>query len=351
MPDAGWYQDPHNPNQLRYWNGSTWTEHVHVSENTQMTGSPPFTAQPTSANMATAAHPSNPVNDIGEWLRSSFRVAWRKLGACFVLTLVGLLPLLLVVALVAAALFDLDLDGDQVQGFGGADVALLIAAGLVALASLVWYGVITIAQYRVLYDAHRERSITIAEALAVGRRNVGRLIVAYLIVYAVGLIAFVVFAALVGGLFFALSESVGFEETLERAAPLVNLFNLLSWPISLWLTVKLAFIPVAAAVAPRHNGLLRISMRTSDGRFWPVLGRVLLLSLVLTVVFIPLGIIMAIMIGVGAVMVDGGGSIALVVVFGALFALLFVAVIYFAQIMQASGISRLYRDLGGPVVD
>ena len=345
MPDAGWYQDPHNPQQLRYWNGSTWTEHVHVPETATAAGSPPFTAQPASANMATAAHPSQPMNDIGEWLRSSFKVAWRKLGACFVLTIYGLLPLLLVAALVMAALFDLD------EGFGGADVVLLAAAGLVALASLVWYGVITIAQYRVLYDAHRERSIATGEALTVGRRNVGRLIVAYLIVYGLGLIALVVFAAVVGGLFYALSSSAGLEETLERAAPLINLFNLLTWPISLWLTVKLAFIPVAAAVAPRHSGLLRISMRASNGRFWPVLGRILLLSLVLTVVFIPLGIITAIGIGVGAVMVDGGGSIAVAVVLGVLFALLFVAVVYFAQIMQSSAISRLYRDLGGPVID
>ena len=29
MPEAGWYQDPHNPNQQRYWDGQTWTEHTH----------------------------------------------------------------------------------------------------------------------------------------------------------------------------------------------------------------------------------------------------------------------------------------------------------------------------------
>lgn len=31
-PDAGWYQDPNQPLQLRYWDGKEWTEHVHSNQ-------------------------------------------------------------------------------------------------------------------------------------------------------------------------------------------------------------------------------------------------------------------------------------------------------------------------------
>lgn len=29
LPPPAWYPDPHVPDRLRYWDGSTWTEHVH----------------------------------------------------------------------------------------------------------------------------------------------------------------------------------------------------------------------------------------------------------------------------------------------------------------------------------
>lgn len=30
LPPAGWYPNPDNPNQQRYWDGGQWTEHLHV---------------------------------------------------------------------------------------------------------------------------------------------------------------------------------------------------------------------------------------------------------------------------------------------------------------------------------
>ncbi len=347
MAEAGWYPDPHNPSQQRYWNGSTWTEHVHVHDVGPASGRPPFTPPPSGPP---AVHGGGrPLNDIGQWLRSSARVAWRKLGVCFVLTLLGLVPLVLVVALVVAALFDLDVTGDQIRGFGGFDVALLVAAGLVALGSVIWFGVITIAQHRVLYDAHRDRTISLGDALAVGRRNIGRLIVAYLIVYGIGL---VILAGIVGvAALAAFSFSSASEEMIERALRIYNIVSALSWPLSLWLTVKLAFIPVAAAVAPRDNGLVRISMRASNGRFWAVLGRMVLLSLLVGAVFIPLLILLGVVIAAAAVTADSAGGVGAVVFLVVLSGLVAAVVVYFAQVFQMSAVSRLYADLRGPVAD
>ncbi len=355
MAEAGWYADPHNPEQMRYWDGSTWTEHTHVPE-AAVPGSatrPPFSPPPPSGPPAVRPAPET-VNDIGEWLRASFRVAWRKLGICFALTMLGILPFLIVPVLVVLALFDLDLTGDQVQGFGGADVVLLIIAGLAALAGMVWFGVTVIAQYRVLYDAHRDRSIGIGAALAVGRRNIWRLVVAYLIIYLLSIAALIAFFAIVALLFFvAAGASFDSPESLEAVGPLLNLINLITVPVTLWLSVKLAFVPVAAAVAPQGQGLIRLSMGVSDGRFWAVLGRVLLLSLVMVAVIFPLQILFVVLVGLGAVALgtSGDSSIAFVVLLAMFGGLLFGVVLYFAQIMQASGLSRLYADLGGPTVE
>jgi hypothetical protein len=40
LPPAGWYADPEDPSQQRYWDGTTWTEH-------RVPGPPPAAQQPT----------------------------------------------------------------------------------------------------------------------------------------------------------------------------------------------------------------------------------------------------------------------------------------------------------------
>ena len=347
MPDAGWYPDPHNPELMRYWDGSAWTGYTRTPE-AASPEPPPFVAPPPSGQPAAVYRPPDQVNDVGQWLKQSFRVAWRRLGTCFALTVIGVLPLVVVAALAGLALYN----GGQDGGLGGLSVALLVLAGLVAVASMVWFGVITIAQYRVLYDGHRDIPISVGEALAVGRRNIGRLIVAYLIVYGIGLAVLLVVFALGAVLVVSAGSVEGWEDGIERAIPLLNLVNIASLPVSFWLTVKLAFIPVAAAVAPRDSGVLRTSMQASNGQFWPVLGRVLLLSLIITAVFIPIYILLAIIVVAGVVTVESdAASIAPVMLLGGLAGLLFGLAIYVAQIVQASGMARLYRDLGGPLAE
>jgi len=32
LPPAGWFEDPQNPTQFRYWDGATWTNHFHPKQ-------------------------------------------------------------------------------------------------------------------------------------------------------------------------------------------------------------------------------------------------------------------------------------------------------------------------------
>jgi hypothetical protein len=279
------------------------------------------------------------------------QVALRKLGACLALTALGLLPWPVVIVLVVLALGDLDIVDDQVLGFGGSDPALLVAAGLVAIAGLLWLGVIHIAFHRILYEAHHDRSISIGQALAVGRRNLWRLVGAYLLIYLAALAVFTMFAAF-GVALEAATGGFSDTESLERIVPALNLLQLVTLPLSFWLIVKLAFIPVAAAVAPRDDGLIRLSTRLGNGRFWPVLGRILLRALVTVVVMIPVQIVFVILVaGLGLFVPSAGNDISVGALLGllALTWLVMALVVYVAQIFQTSGITRLYADLGGPV--
>ena len=52
----------------------------------------------------------------------------------------------------------------------------------------------------------------------------------------------------------------------------------------IWLWVKAGFLGVAAAVAPRGASVLRASFDRSVSKFWPVLGRMLILFLITTLV-------------------------------------------------------------------
>jgi uncharacterized protein YbjQ (UPF0145 family) len=40
QPPAGWHPDPHDPSQLRYWDGSQWTEHRSPAQSQQPAAQP-----------------------------------------------------------------------------------------------------------------------------------------------------------------------------------------------------------------------------------------------------------------------------------------------------------------------
>jgi hypothetical protein len=55
-PPAGWHPDPHDPNQIRYWDGNAWTEHTQPAQNTPAAAPVPPAATP-APSVAAPARP------------------------------------------------------------------------------------------------------------------------------------------------------------------------------------------------------------------------------------------------------------------------------------------------------
>ena len=62
MPEAGWYDDPENAGQLRWWDGSRWTEQRQPRMDAEDTPPPPPPSAPPAAGSAVgpASMPSSP---------------------------------------------------------------------------------------------------------------------------------------------------------------------------------------------------------------------------------------------------------------------------------------------------
>ena len=129
-----------------------------------------------------------------------------------------------------------------------------------------------------------------------------------------------------------------------------------------WLMVKLSFL-VVAAIATRHRPfqLLRTSAAVSAGRFWPVLGRLLLLWLVVAAIGLVLGFVPGLIDGgtqasgyevevvaegdIDAIRFTSDGVTGAFVVASVLAAVLTA----FQSAITAAGLTSIYRDAGMPV--
>src|SRR4029453_4227352 len=58
-PAANWYPDPHDPNQLRYWDGHQWTEH-RAPKHPPAAPPPQAASPPVQPVQPPAAKPSRP---------------------------------------------------------------------------------------------------------------------------------------------------------------------------------------------------------------------------------------------------------------------------------------------------
>ena len=278
MPEAGWYQDPHNPEQQRYWDGSTWTEHTHDA---------PFhmSQAPTQAQGSGAQGYGAPgqapgyINEIGEWLSRSFRVLFANAMPVFILLVLSLIPAVLIFLAIGGAVNDVVVrfDGfDAEEGFTNLDIDGLSggAFGLAALMLIlgpIIAAIFSLAQSFVLHRGHLGQSASLGSALSAGLKGLPRYIGWTL---AIMLAIFGTFI-LIG---FVLAVLAAVSDAL--VALLMFVLVIAAIPVVIWYLTKTAFLNVACAVAPTGQSALRASTERSKGRFWGVFGRILLLFII-----------------------------------------------------------------------
>lgn len=322
-PAPGWYPDPAGPSGHRYWDGATWTNDVAPASSawgnaspTPPTGYGSYTPQTTELTGSGMRHIAQLFDDVGRIIKR----AWLPILAISVLLWLGWLG---VAAVVALSLIDLtrlstalSLMFDLTQEYPGgtwprsAQLEIenafaqairtdspwpyAVAAAILVVLSILVVCIQIAAVNRLAMDAAAGQPVSWRSAWRSG--FVGGL---RLFGYALALtaIALVAVAALIAVIALLTTASAA---PLTVAAVLIALFAGLVWiVVAIWLTGRLAPITAQVDVAPHALGW---TWRATRGKFWAVLGRYLLWSIVasivgqivLTVVLLPFSVLTAV---------------------------------------------------------
>ncbi len=242
LPPAGWYDDPENFGYLRYWDGSIWTEH----------------RSPTGGYGQGAG--SGQLSDIGSWLEQAFKSIWARRGPMAILGAAAL-ALALAVGLSARSAFgDAVYENGQWSGVDSGGVGLLIiVAALAMLFSVILY----LAATHQLYEYHLGREVGLGDSMGVAFGAFLRLLLWSLLAAAIAIAALVVVGLIIA-----------------FAGPVAILLVLAAIPFGVWLWVKLSFFVVACVAPIKDQNPFTSSAQVSQDRFWPVLGRLLLASII-----------------------------------------------------------------------
>jgi len=151
---AAWHPDPHDPSQLRWWDGSTWTEHVHrggapatqVAPGVPIASNHPVT-QPTSMAYAQPALTTHGAIQATPgalpYAMAGQSVTWNSLAiTAFCFSMAGLIiPLIIVVGFILGivALVKMGNAAAPQRGKGLAIAAIAVPAGLFMIGFI--YGV------------------------------------------------------------------------------------------------------------------------------------------------------------------------------------------------------------------
>jgi hypothetical protein len=295
MPEAGWYEDPLQPGGQRYWDGQAWSQSTQPPS-AQFTlgddGPPPFNPIPVlgeaPSSWTTERRTPSGLLAIGDWIGQSFKGLLPNLHHLLLVYVVVPLVTGLALYFVARSLlgglvvgFDADEDqfADDLLGRVVPLVAVWLAAFLAGSATQLAGG-------HLLYEVHRSpleggRPSGI-RSLRAGVARLPRFFGVYLLIVGV---ATVVSVGLALG-----SALVG--DVVPGLAPVLIVVAFLAlFVLMIYFTVKLAFLLITVAVVPRGTSSLKASWRASHNRFWPIVGRLLLGTLLAYLVAIPFAVL------------------------------------------------------------
>ena len=233
--EPGWYDDPHAPGRMRYYDGEVWTNHFHTK---------------------------GVLPDVGSWLNSTFAVLREHWFAAaliaFVTSVVGSGVVWFSIRALTGGLVVTD---EELQNFSTGKMFGIL--GLVVFA-WVWQGMGWLTLNRYLQRAHFDANPTISEALGRMLQRLPAFIRHSAILLAIAFLGFLAIA-IVGA-------------AVPVLLPIV-LFGLLMFVVFAW--IKLAFFTIAVVAAPDGGNALRESFAISQGRFFGVFGRLLFVVVVL----------------------------------------------------------------------
>ena len=343
---AGWYPDPYNAAQLRYWDGAVWTESVSpatgppesdatqqlATDNTealptvfpQSTGNPydptpgasagqwevptapPALGDPGSGGWTGSGEvppyaisgsgavappqPGTGFGDIGEWLSSIFTKLIERIGPLAILLFVipvisAVLVAVLVQRLLAGLTLDLDPASDLDFEIAGFSAGLFLAAVLLAVIGAIASLIGRLGANHQLYAAHGGQRQPLTASLRTALRRLPRAILWGLVLAIVLTVLAVLFVVILS---VVLALSLG-DDTNGDSNPLFALLVVpvlvLAFVVGAWLWAKLAFFFPALAVGPSGTNPFAASWSMSRGRFWSVFGRLLLVAVALSVLW------------------------------------------------------------------
>lgn len=271
MVSAGWYQDPSDQNRQRYWDGAQWTEQVQAPPASGLQEQPPISYgqgydQGTAAIASVGGKPIG--SGFGEWLGATFSgyikgflatVGIMALyGGIFWALLLGLgYSILDGLVLREDAFGDVDLEGFEVGP------ALFGLGAVVALGTLLQYaGVISGHHY--MYKTHMDGNRSFLGSLGAGLKAVPK--------YLLFMFAFF----LVFGLAYTALVAIGIvgDGNVPIIIAVVIVGTLLFFAM-VYVSIRLVYVPLTAAIAPDGEGFVAASWRASRGRFWPIFGRII----------------------------------------------------------------------------
>ncbi|MEM7092616.1 MAG: DUF2510 domain-containing protein [Actinomycetota bacterium] len=297
MTDPGWYHAQGDPaDTMRYWDGTQWVgeptaqtaaseppsgstppranETIHMAAPSVPPSVQPPAVSPPSVIPASAASPvpaaqsagSLPAADASAGLPEPgalFSDAWAgakaNLARLFGITIgAAIASVVAAVAIFAFAISQIDDDFFDFD-FGDA-IAIILLSYLVALV-VFWMitSIHSLMTARLLLVQHRGYAPSMDDAWTKTKQRFwgyfGTSLAIYIGVY------------------------IGIVIVLAILIAITPVLAILGIPLVVFTWVKLGFLPIAAAATPRGASMVSASSSISEGRFWPVLGRMLIVSL------------------------------------------------------------------------